>query len=178
MPVLGSAGYDMTSKIRNSRSWARVWNVKFKVISWHISDVGRSYLGRGFGGWVNNIILFILVNINEIVWKICYWRSCCASLLHSFHPFHFRVQRKRKLDDVTSQLEEGDRKRRATEEMMTKAKLGREDTVQKAFVHISILGIFYLFNNRVWLFICFILFFIPRISEICNILFEAYLQRT
>ena len=42
------------------------------------------------------------------------------------------MKRKRKLDDLTRQLEEMERKRRATEELIAKAKVGREDSVNDA----------------------------------------------
>jgi len=38
-------------------------------------------------------------------------------------------QRKRKLDDLSRQLEESQRKRKATEQLITKAKVGREVSV-------------------------------------------------
>jgi len=43
-------------------------------------------------------------------------------------PSKASQNRKRKLESVTHQLEEGERKRRATEEMIAKSKLGREDS--------------------------------------------------
>jgi len=46
-------------------------------------------------------------------------------------------QRKRKLEELTRQLEESQRKRKATEQLIAKANVGRESSVSNRHLYLS-----------------------------------------
>jgi len=60
--------------------------------------------------------------------------DCIYLLLSNFSKVHFCLfQRKRKLEELSRQLEESHRKRKTAEQLIAKAKVGREASVNNRY---------------------------------------------